>query len=184
MGKIWVPGLCEGIGADESNRGRNPEIHVGIFTNDWRDLIDYGFEKFDPIKGRKAGIGLSPILRKRGWAFLLIDRVKLLEMHYYQRLGNLLGSLALGESFGRELKIYVDGNYSLRSITYAGGILAKISGIEREKVKVISGPKMDRRVFATALADRTASWLYSQRLSYLEEHPNRKKLRRKFRGNS
>ena len=177
MGKILTLGLWEGVGYDESNRGRNPEIHVGIFTNYLRDLVRFDSENFDLMKRRAAGNGLSPLLRKRGWVFLLMDRAKLMGMHYYQRLGTILGSLARGEDFGRELNVYVGGEYHPRCVTYAEGILAEISGIERGKIKVICGAKMDCCVHATHLADRTAGWLYTQRLIDLEKHPNRKRFK-------
>lgn len=144
------------VGYDESNHSRYPEVSVAVFSTFESDVRRDSFEK---IRSHEK---LFQRLTKRDYSFLL-----LYEEHYLQfkkkTFGKVLSSLLkpkITTSNLEILDIFVDGEWPKEIISYSKDLISDILEMERARVHIKTGARLDKKYPLVNIADELAHYLF------------------------
>ena len=112
---------------------------------------------------------------------MLFSRADKLTIPKSKKLGIVLGSLLAHEQVREALDMYVDGLWNEWDKNFAIEVLADVTAMPKDTIKIKDGTDLDRRIKIVNYADIRAYWLFSRKsLEDLTENPYRKELLRKY----
>ena len=162
-------------GFDESNHGRFPEIFTAVFSRIQADSI-----KREGLSKKRHHTKLFKNLKKRDYSFLLANRHDYKRIPQREFLGVMAASLLQGklpEDFD-ELHLLFDGAKDLSDQYFTKDIVSEIYSLERSRIKIIQGPKLDKKYKIINLADELAHYFFKSSNEKISENPNLKYLLR------
>lgn len=152
------------VGIDESNHGRYPEIFVGVFSNDPRDIQYSSFSKqrrknYNPFAELDNRIYCFSLLRKK-------DKLRILNKADKDLEGLATSSLIHPFSKsnpGLNYEIYWDGEKEPGAPDHIKEMVCNNCEIESKNISIKSGKKLDTSLYIVNLADSIAYQLFIKR---------------------
>jgi hypothetical protein len=169
------------LGLDESNNNQYPAIYVATFSNNETDTHiskrkRIGKTRKGHNKKRKGHRKITTMFTSRDYSFLFYSKADNKIIQPYKRIGIILASLVYNQPKMDFLKILIDGVWVDKNIDFAKSLLKDITGLEKERIEIITGPQLDKRNKLVNLADETAHWLYQQSLSNSVNNKHKKQI--------
>lgn len=148
------------VGIDESNHGRYPEIFVGVFSNDLRDIKKSSFGK---IRNKKED--LVEKLGNRDYYFSLLNKKDKYRIPD-RDLGGLITSNLLfpfiRDHPNSKYELYWDGEIKLNDLIHTKEMTCNLCGIEEKNLLVRAGKSFDKKYYLVNLADSIAYQLFKR----------------------
>lgn len=164
------------VGIDESNRGKNPEVHCAVFSKPIAEEIL--LNKFG--KSRKNILYLWPslITKQNHYTFCLPPQ------GYFHRRESIARGIVLASLIKQdlpenleELKLFLDGKFHRDARKEIKSIVSDFCEVECSKIELICRKKLDKKCLLVNQADKTAYFIYKKfNIKYACFHQNYREL--------
>ena len=165
------------VGMDESNNGQFPAIYVSVFSD---IASDCQISNALMPKYRKNHKSIGNKLSKRDYRFLFYTQPDKDRIEYYKTPGVMLASLVHGLPFQDHMHAYIDGELSRRQLNFITDILHEATNLDKDRIEIIYGKDLDRKVLMVNIANETAHWLLRKQFQTLRCNPSMKHIRKEY----
>jgi hypothetical protein len=179
MGEERGEATTLGVGIDESNHGRDNEIFAAAISRNFNDVIPFNFQ--EKARTREAKSRILRILRRAGrdYTFLCLPEEIKEMMPKEKRIGIVIASLLQDIEVTEldNLELYLDGEWPRKQLVYARDYFSKLISLDRNRISINCGARLDTYIPLVYYADGLASFLFRQKTpEYLSTNSHRRKL--------
>jgi len=151
------------IGIDESNHGRDNEVHAAVFSYDRRDISESFFVKPKSSLKRRQAFGK---VQERGldYSFILIPKSMREKFQDYGLKGAIVASVLQNIDIKdiQNIQIYLDGDWKQKELEDAKKYSAVVLGIDPSRINLKARRRADMTTRIVHYAQCVATYLYRE----------------------